>query len=98
MFLDARFNQEFDKKSGYRTHQILAVPVTDPDSEIVGVLQCINKKNKQPFDGIDEELLRCLAAQVGVAIRYAYQLEQAQKATDQKNALIGYIRVMYHVS
>jgi signal transduction protein with GAF and PtsI domain len=47
-YKDPRFNQDFDKKSGYRTTTILAMPIfgkpntTDTDN-VVGVLQCINK-------------------------------------------------------
>ena len=36
---DARFNQEVDKKSGYKTNTILCMPMTGNDGTLVGVLQ-----------------------------------------------------------
>jgi len=94
-YQDARFNPEFDKKSGYRTKQILCVPVRDnQDKSIVGVLSAINKKDDAPFDVIDEQLLQSIALQVGVALRFAEKQEEARRAVDQKNALMQYITSM----
>jgi len=94
-YQDARFNPEFDKKSGYRTKQILCMPVRDSqDKTIVGVLQAINKKDDSPFDVIDEQLLQSIALQVGVMLRYAQKQEETRRAIDQKNALIQYITSM----
>jgi len=91
-YQDSRFNPEFDKKSGYRTKQILCVPVRDnQDKGIVGVLQAINKKDDTPFDTIDEQLLLSIALQVGVALRFAQKQDEARQAVDQKNALMQYI-------
>jgi len=48
-YKDPRFNQEFDKKTGYHTQSILAVPVMDPHAKrCLAVIQMINKKE---FDG-----------------------------------------------
>eukprot|EP00484_Ammonia_sp_Unknown_P018365 CAMPEP_0197038282 /NCGR_PEP_ID=MMETSP1384-20130603/15239_1 /TAXON_ID=29189 /ORGANISM="Ammonia sp." /LENGTH=417 /DNA_ID=CAMNT_0042468695 /DNA_START=72 /DNA_END=1325 /DNA_ORIENTATION=+ len=93
---DDRFNDTFDKKNNYRTKQILACPIIDEQesNEVIGVLQCINKNDDSPFDAIDESLLSCLSHQIAVAMRYAIQMEEARKATRQKEALISYIRNM----
>jgi len=93
---DDRFNDSFDKKSGYRTKQILACPIIDEQesNEVIGVLQCINKDDDMPFDAVDEALMSCIAHQIAVSMRYAIQMEEARKATRQKDALIGYIRNM----
>ncbi|GBG28178.1 cGMP-specific 3',5'-cyclic phosphodiesterase [Hondaea fermentalgiana] len=40
---DSRFNSEHDANTGYRTKSILAVPVQDADSKVIGVLQAINR-------------------------------------------------------
>merc|ERR1711971_740431 len=48
----------------------------------------------EPFNSIDEALISCIANQVAVAMRFAIQMEEAKKATQQKDALLSYIRNM----
>ena len=54
-YLDTRFNQEVDKKSGYRTKSILCMPIK-AGKEVVGVIQLLNKDGG-PFDHEDEEVM-----------------------------------------
>jgi len=58
------------------------------------VLQAINKKNDNPFDYIDEQLISCLAVQIAVTLRFYFQMEEAKQAKAQKDALISYIKTM----
>jgi len=45
-----RFLQEVDKRTGYRTKQMLVVPVVDATSnDLVGIIQVINNKAGVPF-------------------------------------------------
>src|SRR3954467_6937339 len=51
-----RFLQEVDKRTGYRTKQMLVAPVSDPSSnELIGVVQLINNKAGVPFGQLAEE-------------------------------------------
>ncbi|CAK0864496.1 unnamed protein product [Prorocentrum cordatum] len=40
---DARFNVAVDKKTGFRTHNVLCVPLKGRQGDVVGVVQLINK-------------------------------------------------------
>merc|ERR1719203_1538497 len=93
---DDRFDKKWDKINNYRTKQILCCAITDEheSNEIIGVLQCINKNTDTPFNAIDEALISCIANQVAVAMRFAIQMEEAKKSTQQKDALLSYIRNM----
>jgi adenylate cyclase len=77
-YADARFNQEIDRRTGYRTRTILCMPVRDTTGTIIAVLQVLNK-----LDGVftteDEELLRAFASQIAIAIRNAEQMEQIER-------------------
>lgn len=66
-YKDARFNPEFDKKTGFRTRSILCVPLKNITEDIIGAIQVLNKKTG-PFGQDDEALLTALAAQAAVAI------------------------------
>ena len=56
---DARFNKDIDKKTGYRTNNILCMPILDNDAEVVGVAQIVNKMShggQTAFSAADEEV------------------------------------------
>jgi signal transduction histidine kinase len=66
-YTDPRFNQSFDKASGFRTRSILCMPMPDHKGRTIGVVQVLNKR-LGPFDGDDEALLATVAAHAGIAI------------------------------
>src|SRR5208282_3722762 len=43
-YTDPRFNQEIDRGSGFRTRNLLNVPVIDRTGERLGVVQVLNKR------------------------------------------------------
>ncbi len=69
-YSDQRFNPEVDRRTGYRTQNILSVPLSDHTGRLVGVLQIINKRSGG-FGDYDEMLAETLGAQAGVAIQRA---------------------------
>lgn len=44
-----QFLQEVDKRTGYRSKQMLVVPVLDGEGELLGVIQLINPRQDRPF-------------------------------------------------
>lgn len=77
-YQDPRFNQETDRKTGWRTRSILACPMLDLEGQLVGVLQVLNKKDG-PFTAYDEYVISVLGAQAGVALDRA-RLQQEYRA------------------
>ncbi len=75
---DPRFNQETDRRTGYRTHSILCVPMLNKMNEVIGVLQVLNKRDGV-FTREDEELLLALSSQGAVAIENAILYEDIQR-------------------
>lgn len=65
-----RFLQEVDKRTGYRTKQMLVAPVAEPgSSEIVGVVQLINHKAGVPFGQLAEEGVAELCQTLAIALK-----------------------------
>jgi type II secretory ATPase GspE/PulE/Tfp pilus assembly ATPase PilB-like protein len=64
-----RFLQEVDKRTGYRTKQMLVVPVLDESKELIGVLQLINNKAGVPFGALAEEGVTELAQTLAIAFK-----------------------------
>jgi type II secretory ATPase GspE/PulE/Tfp pilus assembly ATPase PilB-like protein/ribonuclease HII len=77
------FLKEVDKRSGYRTKQMLVVPILDGDA-LHGVLQVINNKSDQPFGDLEVEGAAQLCKTLATAIRQRMQKElegQRRRAT-----------------
>ncbi len=71
-YQDVRFDAEWDRRTGYRTRSIVAVPLRGRDESVLGVVQCLNKRSgRGVFDEEDLTLLETLAAQTSVAIENA---------------------------
>jgi len=71
---DPRFDASFDLRTGYRTRNLLTVPLGDADGDVIGVVQAINKRAGD-FSTEDVETLQSIAAIVGIAIENAQLLE-----------------------
>ena len=69
------FLQEVDKRSGYRTKQMLVLPVLDGDT-LSGVLQIINNRSDQPFAKLEEDGAQQLCKTLGIAIRQRMQRDR----------------------
>jgi GAF domain-containing protein len=66
------FLKEVDKRSGYRTKQMMVFPVMDGDL-LFGVLQVINNKSDQPFGELEIEGATQLCQTLATAIRQRMQ-------------------------
>ncbi len=69
-YADLRFNPSFDKRTGYFTRSMLAVPVVNKDGKCIGVTQVLNKRGG-PFTDEDESRLKAFTAQVSIALENA---------------------------
>ncbi|MEO5348745.1 MAG: GAF domain-containing protein [Magnetococcus sp. YQC-3] len=65
------FNQESDRKTGYHTRNILAVPLKTSQGEPLGALEIINKKEGGSFTQEDRDALESLAAIAAIAMENA---------------------------
>src|SRR5687767_279239 len=64
-----RFLQEVDKRTGYRTKQMLVTPIVEPGGELIGVIQIINNKAGVPFGALAEEGVAELSQTLAIAFK-----------------------------
>ncbi|MDO9450050.1 MAG: ATPase, T2SS/T4P/T4SS family, partial [Rugosibacter sp.] len=63
-----RFLKEVDKRTGYRTQQMLVAPIIDAvDQELIGVVQILNAKDGKPFSRIAEDGIKSLCETLAIA-------------------------------
>lgn len=88
-YADPRFNPEVDRKTGFRTRNILTSVLLGLNDQPVGVLQVLNKRGRC-FDEWDEELVRTFTAQAGMALqRQMLMDEYVEKQRLQKDLEIA---------
>ncbi len=69
-----RFLQEVDKRTGYRTKQMLVAPILDGTSgDLLGIIQVINNKAGVPFFASVEDGVQELSQTMAVAFRQRQQ-------------------------
>ena len=84
---DSRFHPAVDHQLGYRTQQLLAVPIRAQDGGIVGVLELVNKQDGV-FTAGDETSLGHLATHVAVALQKAQLHREILEKQRLENDLI----------
>ncbi len=68
------FDDSWDKKTGFRTKQMLTVPALANTNLLAGVVQLINKKGADRFNQEDEEKIQEIGRTLGIALYNQYQL------------------------
>lgn len=94
-YLDNRFDQSFDKVTGYRTKSILCGVVRDPEGDAVAVLQCINKKTGVAFTPADVMILNHLTVHVGIVLNNARMLESERATQEKCNSLLEVVKTLH---
>lgn len=86
-YRDDRFDVSADRKTGYRTRNILCMPVFNSSGKLMGVSQLINKLQGQ-FTSLDESFMRAFNTQAGIALENAQLFQQiSQEKQYQKDML-----------
>lgn len=78
-YADPRFNSEIDRRSGFRTLNILCVPIHNRSGTVIGVTQILNKAEGR-FDDADAALLGAMTTQAASALEHARFVEDLEKA------------------
>jgi serine phosphatase RsbU (regulator of sigma subunit) len=74
-YQDSRFNQAFDKSSGFRTRNILSTPLIGSNNRLIGVVQVLNKKGGEAFTREDERFLDSICVHFAIALQRAEMVE-----------------------
>ena len=63
---ELKFDRTWDEKTGYKTKQVLAIPVIFKNY-LLGVIQLMNRTDGKRFSSIDEQYVKGLAKVLGIA-------------------------------
>jgi len=75
------FQKEVDKRTGYRTKQMLVAPIlNDNDGELLGVVQLLNSKTNEPFSRIAVDGVNELCQTLAIAFRQRQKVQKSVKS------------------
>ncbi|MEK7294784.1 MAG: ATPase, T2SS/T4P/T4SS family [Nitrospirota bacterium] len=84
-------DSSWDKKSGFKTKQVLSYPILAENKYLMGVIQLINKKSGIRFSKKDEEAVAEISKGLGIAFQNLQKL--AKKAPTKFGALVAGNRI-----
>ncbi|XP_077992987.1 cGMP-specific 3',5'-cyclic phosphodiesterase-like isoform X3 [Glandiceps talaboti] len=93
---DPRFNREIDKKTGYRTHSILCMPICSHEGEVIGVAQIINKiSGDHEFTSKDEQVFKNYLTFCGIGLMNAQLFEMSVQEYKRNQMLLQLARGIF---
>jgi HD-GYP domain-containing protein (c-di-GMP phosphodiesterase class II) len=86
--------KSFDRKTGYRSTSLMAVPMRNHENELIGVLQLLNAQDREtgnivPFSPQDQSLLESLASQAAIALTNQQLIQQMERLFESFISLIN---------
>jgi adenylate cyclase len=87
-YQDTRFNPEVDRRTGYRTNNMLCVPLRNPGGQVIGVTEVLNKRSGA-FTAIDMTLLGGINRHAASALEQAHLMERLEKARREELELLA---------
>jgi putative ABC transport system ATP-binding protein len=72
------FNRRVDEETGYRTRNILCLPVFNRQSRVLGAVQLLNKNGAAAFDAADAERLKAFAAAIAIVLESWCHMHERQ--------------------
>jgi len=90
---DPRFYAEIDKLSGFRTKNILCIPLINRKGHCIGSLQALNK-NSGDFTDKDIELLESISYYVAIALENSKLYEEVKNYTEELKKTLIHIETL----
>lgn len=87
-YADDRFNQDIDIKTGYRTKNILCMPLINKFGKCIGVTQVLNKKSGGSFSRRDEMKLKSFSAQASIAVENAKLFDEVLNVKNYSESIV----------
>lgn len=89
-YADPRFNRWVDTETGYRTRNLLCVPIRNNRGQVIGVTQALNKRAGE-FDAEDMQALEALSSQAAAALENARMFERVERSQREEALLLDVV-------
>jgi len=89
-YADERFNRTIDQQTGFKTRNILCVPLRTLRGEVIGVAQLLNKVDGH-FSESDMGLLEAIISQSSVSLESFRTIESIERSRKQELEFLGVV-------
>ncbi|MGK7873540.1 MAG: ATP-binding cassette domain-containing protein [Xenococcaceae cyanobacterium] len=89
-YKDPRFNPQVDRDTGFRTRNILCLPIFNSQKEVFAVVQLLNKAGDVPFDADDEQKFFELTQSLGFILETSI-LDMQNMQKNKNKRILGKI-------
>ena len=86
-YQDRRFHPEIDRRTGFRTRDVLCVPLRNRDGQAIGVTQVLNKR-AGAFAEADLKLAEAINRHAASALEQAFLVERLEQAQREEIELL----------
>ncbi|AUC16921.1 hypothetical protein BTO06_17985 [Tenacibaculum sp. SZ-18] len=90
---NSHFNNSFDNQLKFVTKSVLCVPVFDDKEQVIGVLQCLNKKNGT-FSNKDVRILNSFAAAINLIVKNSELYYASEHLKNNFSSLLEVFKVV----
>ncbi|MEM8754725.1 MAG: GAF domain-containing protein, partial [Pseudomonadota bacterium] len=90
---DDRFNDEIDRKTGFRTENLICAPIRTAKDEVIGVAQMLNKKLGR-FSGTHLEILQGITTQCAITLQSMQLVERIERNREREVEFLNVISDM----
>jgi two-component sensor histidine kinase len=73
---------------GFKTRNIICVPLINRDNDVIGVMQALNRRNNEDFTSRDVPVFQALASHITIAIERTRMIDVLHDRLKQKDAII----------
>ncbi len=96
-YRDPRFFSEVDKLSGFRTRNIVCVPLVNRRGDCIGALQALNKSPSGIFSEDDVELLILMSHYAAIALENSKLYQEVKDYSERLKATLIHIETLEKV-
>jgi signal transduction protein with GAF and PtsI domain len=89
-YTDDRFNPRIDRQTGYKTRNIICIPLVNRQDTCIGTIELLNKRDG-PFMETDLELLTSISCYVAIALENSKLFEELKLLDETKKKAIDHL-------
>ncbi|XP_033643907.1 dual 3',5'-cyclic-AMP and -GMP phosphodiesterase 11-like isoform X2 [Asterias rubens] len=96
VYKDSRFDPKIDEETGYKTRQMLSMPIKNAYGSILGVILLVNKQDGTPFNMNDEDMFEAFSIFCGMGINNTYMYEKVCRSVAKQRVALE--TLSYHAT
>jgi adenylate cyclase len=87
-YSDPNFNPAVDQASGFRTRNVISVPIVARDGRRIGVMQALNREGRDAFTKADLSRMKAFSAQAAIALDNATLFSEVVTARNFNESIL----------